>query len=552
MANKDESYMPMLATGCYPVRGGACYAIKIGKRPTEKGKRQRYKCHTEETREAAEEFIVRWNKDIREKDPVSLNELTRRQKAEILYTLERLEEAGVSLRQVVDTYFAKTNPISLKMSLSTAYEKFEGIQRFENVAHRNIVQARKIYKRFIKFCKDKPLGLVTKSDVREFLNSGNCNNNTKQSYLKNLNVFFTKLKREGLNADNPCEGIKINTVTKISKGYEAWELYVFLCECVEQKQWKTLTAFVFTAFFGLRLNEATGLFWEDMPDIDNVDGAINVEVEVAKTKRRRTLYISGAGKSWLRLVPKELRKGKLAIRQSIEWHACQIRKICKSKYPNFTLGMNQARQAFAANHFAKYGDIQKLKMVMGNSAAVIETNYNGLVKRDEEEIYWNLYSPRILLGSLPAAIKTKLWRYSHLKEVFCKDYRVIQNINRKDMAESQNIAITVEKYEEGELRAEASGYTEEEKMKFYRKVARVAFRNKDNKNEQKVKAITFERAFSLRGQDLEQLQKLKLTKSYLETKMGKSIYVPEGVKFDVEDAMRWLDWPVAGPIMPGL
>lgn len=516
MAIKDESYVPMLATGCYPVRGGACWAVKIGKRPTEKGKRQRYKCHTEKTREAAEEFIARWNKDIREKDPVSLNELTRRQKAEIIYSLERLEEAGVSLRHVVDTYFAKTNPISLKMNLSTAYEKFEEIQRFENVSQRNIVHARIIYKRFIKSCKDKALGLVTKSDVREFLNSGNCNDTSKKSYLKNLNVLFTKLKREGLNADNPCEGIKINTVTKISKGYEAWELYVFLCECIEQKKWKTFTAFVFTAFFGLRLNESTGLLWEDMPDIDNVDGTINVEVEVAKTKKRRTLYISGAGKSWLLLIPKKLRKGKLALRYSIQSEACLIRKICKSKHPNFTLGMNQARQAFAANHFAKYKDIQKLRMTMGNSPAVIATNYNGLVKDNEEEIYWNLYSPKIFVGSLPAAIKTKLWRYSHLNEVYCKDYNVIQNVHRKDEAKSHFVAIRREKYEEAELRAEASGYSEKETMKFLSKSAQVAFRDRDNKNEQIVKAVTFERAFRIRGQDLQKIQKLKSAKSYLD------------------------------------
>ena len=89
-------------------------------------------------------------------------------------------------------------------------------------------------------------------------------------------------------------------------------------------------------------------------------------------------------------------------------------------------------------------------------------------------------------------------------------------------------------------------------MKFYRKSARVAFRNRDNKNEQIVKAVTFERAFRIRGQDLQKIQKLKSAKSYLESKLGKNVYVPEAVKFDVEDAMRWLELPIAGPLIPGI
>lgn len=543
MAIKDASFVPMLATRCYPVRGGDCWAVKIGKRPTEKGKRQRYKCHTEKTREAAEEFIARWNKDIREKDPVSLNELTRKQKAEIIYTLERLEEAGVSLRQVVDTYFEKTNPISLKMNLSTAYEKFEGIQRFENVAQRNIVQARKIYKRFIKICKDKPLGLVTKSDVREFLNSGNCNNNSKQSYLKNLNVFFTKLKREGLNADNPCEGIKINTVTKISKGYEAWELYVFLCECIEQKQWKTMTAFVFTAFFGLRLNESTGLLWEDMPNINETDGTINVEVEVAKTKRRRTLYISGAGKSWLRLIPQELRKGKLAIRQSIQWHSWQIRKICKSKYPNFTLGTNQARQAFAANHFAKYGDIQKLRMTMGNSAAVIETNYNGLVKNKEEEIYWRLFAPNVLVTSLNKTITSKMWKRFKGQRINEEEY-VVLSLNEEwlhrskgtnpDEGKDELIAIKKEEVDKFELTCKSEGFSESQKDKYLLKVLRAAKRQNGSQNKILAESILFERLHQINPCDTENLQKLIGVKDYLEKSMGTELKMPEVMVKEME------------------
>ena len=542
MSIKDESYVPMLPTGSYPVRGVACYAVKIGKRPTEKGRRQRYKCHTEKTREAAEEFIVGWNKDIREKDPVSLNELTRKQKAEIIYSLERLEEAGVSLRHVVDTYFTKTNPISLKMSLSVAYEKFEAIQRFENVAQRNIVQARKIYKRFIKICKNKPIGLVTKGDVREFLNSGNCNDTSKQSYLKNLNVFFTKLKREGLNADNPCEAIKINTVTKISKGYEAWELYVFLCECIEQKQWKTMTAFVFTAFFGLRLNESTGLLWEDMPDIDNVDGTINVEVEVAKTKKRRTLYISGAGKSWLRLIPQELRKGKLAIRQSIQWHPCQIRKICKSKYPNFTLGINQARQAFAANHFAKYGDIQKLRMTMGNSPAVIETNYNGLVKNKEEEIYWRLFAPNVLVTSLDKTITSKIWKRFKGQRINEEDYMVL-SLNEELMHRSKGtntnegkdelIAIKNEKVDEFNWRCKSESLTEDQKNKYLLKVLRAAKRKAGKENKILAESILFERQYQIKPYCIESIKEVIRVKDYLEKMIGQELKLPSVMEDEI-------------------
>jgi hypothetical protein len=533
MANKDESYMPMLATGCYPVRGGACWAIKIGKRPTEKGKRQRYKSHTEKTREAAEAFIQRWNKDIREKDPVSLNELTRKQKAEIIYSLERLDEIGVSLRHAIDTYIEKTNPISLKMRISACYEKFEEIQRSEKVDKENINHPRSIFKRLIKFLKDKPIGLVTKKDIREFLNSGNCSETTKKSYLRNLNVFFNKLKREGLSADNPCDGIKISSVTKISKGYEAWELYVFLNECLEQKKWRTLTAFVFTAFFGLRLKESTGLLWENMPDIESKDGFIDVQVEIAKTKRRRTLYVSGAGKTWLNLIPVEVRKGPLALMHSVQDEANKIRKICKNKYPHFTLGINQARQAFAANHFAKHRDIEKLRMLMGNSPAVIVTNYNGLVKNKEEEIYWRLFAPNILTDSLDKAIDSKLWKGYRGEDINQKDYIVVklfENVGDRranKRFKEDRIAVKNEKINELNLRCKVEGYSNEQANAYIMKVLRAARKNNDSSNIKLAEMIIFERQHQVKAHSSAEIQKLVNVKNYLQEKLSKELTLPK-------------------------
>lgn len=535
MPVKDETYLPILATGYYPVRGGECFAIRIGKRPTEKGKRQRYKCHTERTKEAAEEFIARWNKDIREKDPVSLNDLTRKQKAEIIYTLERLDEIGVSLRHAIDTFIEKTNPISLKMKISTAYEKFEDIQRAEKVDKESISHPRSIFKRLIKFLKDKPIGLVTKNDIRKFLNIGKCNETTKRTYLRNLNAFFNKLKREGLNTDNPCEGIKISAVTKISKGYEPWELYVFLNECLEQKKWKTLTAFVFSGFFGLRLKESTGILWENMPDIENKDGFIDVQVDIAKTRRRRTLYLSGVGKSWLRMVPVNLRKGPLANMRSIVVEAREIRKICKYKYSEFSLGTNQARQAFAANHYAKHRDIEKLRMMMGNSPSVISTNYNGLVKDNEDEIYWQLYAPSILINSLEKAISSKMWKRFKNVNLNFDDFVVfdINTIENSEILEKDLLAVPKSRITALEVNAEAEGYDEKQKQEYIIKALSLAKRKITEENRNLVEAIIFKKDFGINAADLNQISEIRNTKKYLERKIGRTLEMPEVFEKDL-------------------
>ena len=78
------------------------------------------------------------------------------------------------------------------------------------------------------------------------------NERSKKNYLTNLSIFFSKLIREDLNADNPCSGIVIKAPVKISEGYKPWELYAFLNICIEEGYWRTLAAYVLTAFCGIK------------------------------------------------------------------------------------------------------------------------------------------------------------------------------------------------------------------------------------------------------------------------------------------------------------
>ena len=293
---------------------------------------------------------------------------------------------------------------------------------------------------------------------------------------------------------------------------------------------------------GLRIEESIDLDWEDL-DL-TVFGYVDVKVETAKTSRRRTLILSELALGWLARIPRKYKNGKIATYYNIQENAAEVKKICKSKYPEFRINRNMARQAFSANHFAKFRDIQKLRMLMGNSPNVIETNYNGLVKTPGLEIfYWSLYEPSIFIKSLPKALELKLWKNDYLEKIYNKDFGYLSDLT--DESNPKKIVIPNKIQKELQFEIKANKFNESEALNFSFDFLKKNHTELIENNDMIWKANKFERKFKIRGQDFELIENLVNTREYLESNLGHDIKYPKAfeemdknkkVVYSIEDA----------------
>ena len=154
-------------------RNGKAYMVRYGKKANGNWVTNSYKAGEEAERDM---WIKDHNANLDKNNPHTLSKFSKKQISEIQHVYAKLDEYGIGLTEAVDGFIERTSPISLRTKLSEALKVFERVQRFEKVKEKTISNARhSVYNRFIRTLKDKPVGLVTKEDIREFLGTGNDN-----------------------------------------------------------------------------------------------------------------------------------------------------------------------------------------------------------------------------------------------------------------------------------------------------------------------------------------------------------------------------------------
>lgn len=403
----------------YKRTGKKAYVIRIGKRYDSSPNKIRYVTKTIKEGEEVDRdlFIQTWNEALEKEDSSTLGMMSAVQLAKLNLCLKKLEGTGIDLETCVDFYLKHNNTVNAQTKFLEAIDYWEKLRTERGDLPRSISDAKLTTLRpFSKFIKNRPIGSVTKAEVRKFLMSkASWSVNTKKLHRRNLSAFFNLLRKNGFANLNPASEIELpKTAAKEKVFYQPWEVWLYLDTCLQNKKFTLLGGAAIAAFFGGRLRETTRVSWDQV----NFEAKrITYFAAQAKTRTRRILYRTKVGFSWIKLAKENNRKSNITslhasekiapeIKQAISRWAKSSGKKAIAKWQGEDLHhQNYLRQAFEAHAYIKFNyDLRSLAEVSGNSEETIRQNYNGIVDpEDNATYYFNLYPREVFMEGLPLA-----------------------------------------------------------------------------------------------------------------------------------------------------
>ncbi len=154
--------------------------------------------------------------------------------------------------------------------------------------------------------------------------------------------------------------------------------------CAEYKDGKTVPYFALALFAGIRPNELARLTWKQI-DLDA--GLITIGAGIAKTRSKRHVEFCQVGDQepnlaeWL--LPHVARRTPIAISRF------DFEKVkALSGIRGWTKDI--LRHTAASHHLALFEHEGKTALWLGNSPAIIQRHYKGLVKRQDTAQFWSI------------------------------------------------------------------------------------------------------------------------------------------------------------------
>ncbi|MDC0266673.1 hypothetical protein OAK83_01675 [bacterium] len=462
-----------------------------------------------------DKFISDWNTALLKNNESELSLLTALQKSEINVALKKLEDTGVSILDCVDFYLKINNPVSTKMKISEAVEIFLNNLKLKKVGKTYISdQIHSFLNPFQRYFKNRKILDVSRRDMQKYLFSNkNWSDNNRIIHKRHLSAFFNNLIKDEVLALNPTKGIILPEGSKEKRFYPPHLIWLFLHTCLELKKYKTLAAHVLCAFGGLRLRESTRI------NFDQIDGQGRVEVYVgqSKTRNRRILWKDGLINFWLKQIPEEKRTGLIANPTSILIGAREVKNHIRDKLKiDFENIQNGFRQAFAAHFYKKYGDLRTLSEVMGNSVDTLKSNYNGIIKNDNDaENYFHLLPVESLSVGLSNAQGLNLWKKKYSANVDQDDLMVVK---RSDDSYTENI-YSITKWDK--FNALRDRY---EKTKDPARIQRACIARINNEDRKlMLNVLKFHDRFGFYPNKLSSIQKVSDVKMYLKKNLAEKL-----------------------------
>jgi site-specific recombinase XerD len=221
-------------------------------------------------------------------------------KTELLYCLERLRSARVSLVEVVDYYLLhranKGDPTLEELVAQFLDEK----KRVGQSRHYEQSMRYSIRSFMEAVGREKRVGEITRQQIADYVYSKDVGDVTKRGILTHLSVLFNFAIREDLLGTNP-----MNQITRPSVKFHkpnvlrpvAFE--TLLKRCLEYDWSERLVVFALVGFCGIRIEEACRLKWSN---INLQNKIVEVPATVAKKAQFRNNPIPENAMEWLKLV----------------------------------------------------------------------------------------------------------------------------------------------------------------------------------------------------------------------------------------------------------
>lgn len=349
------------------------YIADLGRQPNGKRLKRFFKTIPE-----AETFINSHNKE-----PIDSGLLFDR-KNEILHTLERCQEMGVSLSDLVE-FYAKHGARKGNPAIQAVIDSLlEGMKR----AERKDTYIASINKHLTKFTtyvgKDTLIGDITEEKVTSFIFKKHANVGavTKLNLIRNLSVLFNYAVKKNFIGFNPVSKVdKPSVKFNAPKVLTPEDFTILLNRCLKKKWHDRLALFVLVGFCGIRTQEAAQLTWKDV-DLEN--GKVMVPASVAKKGSFRRNVIPANAMAWLQRVKDKRMTGPIIG----ENYIALIRSAVK--YAHITHTKNCIRHSFCSYALENGTPLADVVAMMGHngSPAMINTHYRNIVEPSAAKAWW--------------------------------------------------------------------------------------------------------------------------------------------------------------------
>lgn len=292
-------------------------------------------------------------------------------------------DIGADLRTIL-AFYKSHNKATEPVLFSSAITLFHDVKSKAKKDSEYVQKLKNTLDSLMNSTGDKLLSLVTRSEIEKWLYRDGWQPDTIRSHRINIRTFFKYAKGWHWIGSNPAEHLeKVERTNKPPGILTVDECASLLAKC---PKW-FLPYIVLNLLCGIRTEECVNLLPENIQlDRGYVEvPAFRGDTAIAKSRKRRLVYISENAKAWLAKCDLEnlvTRKGK--------WFNRQLPKVRQAAglkhWPK-----NCLRHSFASYHLAMHGSADKTARQMGHrSTDMLFEHYCEVVTRTEAEKFWNI------------------------------------------------------------------------------------------------------------------------------------------------------------------
>ncbi len=286
---------------------------------------------------------------------------------------------GVPLLTAVQSYAKSQGTNLTPIEADALVKKLIQTRTEDGASERYIADLRARLGRFGKAFK-KPISNITTQDLDAWLRGLKINPRNRRNFRTLLVALFNFAREQGYLPKHLTTAADDLPVPKVKPSpieiYSPAEILKLLNGADDQIK----PFFALGAFAGLRSAEIERLTWEN---VKWDQGFVVVNADAAKTSQRRLVPILPPLLSWL--TEYQHHKGKIIDNIKLAYRLSETSR--KTKVP---WKKNALRHSFASYRLAEIQNAPQVALEMGNSPAIIFSNYRELVPREQAKLWWNL------------------------------------------------------------------------------------------------------------------------------------------------------------------
>jgi len=303
-----------------------------------------------------------------------------RNEHELVYCMTLCKDMNVSVLDCVKYYESHVSTVvNVNKSLDDACKLYLERLKQKKVSHSTYCSVQtKINQLNIRFTK-KLVSDITRKQVEDFVfkRKKKLAPKSVNNLLGTYSTFFKWCIAEGFTATNPC--IKIEKMITSEAKREILtleETETYLNFCKDNGYYRELACLVLQLFCGFRVEESSKITWGNIKIHGSYD-TIMLEAKDAKMKQQRINEIPRNAKKWLKVCFEGLNIDPYNTVSFKKYENQPIIKYSNKKFvklrsklkteTNIVVPPNSPRHSFASYHFAGYGDLPKVKTMMGHS-----------------------------------------------------------------------------------------------------------------------------------------------------------------------------------------